>query len=226
MMVNPIRKLLRESLNNNEIWYHGTPDVRSLEKEGGFTSKTMSVDYITDMKQYRQLQANLETARIEGNEDDYFRYLDMVPKLKDRFTFRKPIFLTNDVAVARTYADAKRSPDYQNAMEKVLRVKVSGGKSVTIIATGDRFRFISYDKVKRGFINAGISEERYDEVASKILWYQQSKDGIRTDSVAVIGEWFEFDYLDVVGVLDSYHGGSVKSTVRMVYDPKSITIIK
>ena len=43
--------------------------------------------------------------------------------------------------------------------------------------------------------------------------------------VAAIGEWFGFDFIDVVGVLDSYEGGSTKSTVRMVFNPKDLKII-
>jgi len=226
MIRNSIKKLLRESLNDSQIWYHGTPDVRDLEKEGGFTSKTTSVDYITDMNQYRQVLGKASDARMDGDDNTYHKYLDMVSKLKDKFTFRKPIFLTNDSSVARTYADAKRSVDYQNAIEKVIRVKVSNGKSVTIIATGDNFRNLNVNKVKRGFVNAGVNENEFDELVSKINFHRQSTSGLRTDAVAVLGEWFKFDYIDVVGVLDSYDGGSVKSTVRMVFDSSHITVLK
>ena len=49
--------------------------------------------------------------------------------------------------------------------------------------------------------------------------------GIKTNSIAAIADWLGFDYVDVVGVLDSYHGGSTKSTVRMVFDPNNIEIV-
>jgi len=225
-MNNSIKKLLRESLNDAEIWYHGTPDVRNLEKEGGFTSKTISVQYIKDLEQYDQLMAKLQSSRANGDEDGYWKYLDMVPKLKDNFTFRKPVFLTNDRIVAKTYADPRRSFDYQNSVEKVLQVTVQGGKTVTIVAIGDRFRFIDTNKVKNGFISAGVSETEFDDVLRKVTFHQKIKDGIKTDMVAAIGEWFGFDIIDVVGVLDSYEGGSRQSTVRMVFEPSHIKIIK
>jgi len=225
-MKNSIKILLREGLNGGQVWFHGTPDVRSLEQEGGFTSRTMSVDYVPDLEQYYQWQDKLKSSRESGDDDAYWKYLDMAPKLKSKFTLRKPIFITNDSSVARTYADTRRAMDYQGAVEKVLKVKVSDGKAVTIVATGDRFRFISLDKVKRGFINAGIGEDEINEIIAKFTFTQRDKTSLKTDVIAVIGEWFKFDYIDVVGVLDSYEGGSRKSTVRMVFDPSHIKIIK
>ena len=150
----------------------------------------------------------------------------MVPKLKKTFTIRKPIFITDKYNVAKSYADASRSLDYQNAEEKVLQVSVKGGKGVTITATGDRFRFIALDKVKRGFMVAGISDTDFDAVFDKFNFHMQDKTNIRTDAIAIIGEYFGFDYIDVTGVLDSYNGGSTKSIVRMVFNPSDIQIIK
>jgi hypothetical protein len=116
--------------------------------------------------------------------------------------------------------------DYQNAEEKVLQVSVNTNKGVTIVATGDRFRFIDLGKVRLGFIRAGVSEQDFDDVFNKFNWHTRDKSKIKTDSIAIIGEYFGFDYIDVLGVLDSYNGGSTKSTVRMVFNPKDITIIK
>ena len=196
MSLNIIKKYLREGLKSSNIWYHGTPDVTALENEGGFSSRNMSVDYISDLEGYYGIQSKLKQSREAGDDKAYFKYLDMVPKFKATFNMRKPVFLSNDSSVAKTYADPRRAFDYQNAKEKLLKVELSDGKTVTIVATGDRFRFINTDK------------------------------GIKTDVVAVLGEWFGFDYVDVVGVLDSHQGGSIKSTVRMVFDPSRITIIE
>tara|TARA_R110000796_G_scaffold58413_5_gene134916 strand:+ start:22441 stop:23121 length:681 start_codon:yes stop_codon:yes gene_type:complete len=225
MSVNIIKKYLREGLNTSNIWYHGTPDVTALEKEGGFSDRSISVDYVSDLDGYYDVQTKIKQSRETGDDVAYFKYLDLIPKFKAKFNMRKPIFLSNDSSVARTYADPRRSFDYQNAKEKLLKVNVSDGKVVTIIATGDRFRFIDVAKVKRGFINSGISEEEIDKVIKQFAFYQKIDTGIKTDVVAVLGEWFGFDFIDVVGVLDSYEGGSRKSTVRMVFDPKNITII-
>ena len=150
----------------------------------------------------------------------------MVPKLKSTFKMRKPIFVTDDASVAKTYANPNRSMDYQNSVEKVLKLRVKEGRGVKIVATGDRFRFIDVDKVKRGFLSAGVNEAEFEEVVNKFTFYLSNKKGIKTDMVAAIGEWFKFDYIDVVGVLDSYEGGTRKSTVRMVFNPSDIEIIK
>ncbi len=210
----------------NNVWYHGTPDVRGLEKDGGFSKRTLDAQYIDDMEVYHKIQTGLKVARESGDDNEYHRLLDMVPKLKKTFTIRKPIFVTDKYNVAKTYADASRSFDYQNAEEKVLEVRVKSGKGVTITATGDRFRFIDLGKVKRGFIAAGVSDADFDAVFDKFNFNMRDKTKIKTDSIAIIGEYFGFDYIDVVGVLDSYEGGSTKSTVRMVFNPKDITINK
>jgi len=218
-----IKRLLNEGLNN--VWYHGTPDVRNLEKEGGFSSRTISVDYISDLTQYYELQNKIKVSRESGDEDAYFRYLDLVPKLKAQFKMRKPVFLTNVRSIAKTYANPRRSMDYQGAEEKVLTTHLNDGKVVTIVATGDRFRFIDVNKVIRGFVSAGVPEDDVNKAIKQFSYYQNNDKGLKTDVVAVIGEWFGFDYIDVVGVLDAYEGGNVKSTVRMVFDPKNIKIM-
>jgi hypothetical protein len=222
-----IGQIFEEILSeNNDTWYHGTPDVRELEIEGGFTDRTITADYISDMKTYQDIQGKLGAARDSGNDGEYHRLLDMIPKLKKTFTIRKPIFITDKYNVAKTYADASRAMDYQNAEERVLQVTNTSNKGVTIVATGDRFRFIDLGKVKRGFINGGVNEQEFDEVFNKFNYFISDKSKIKTDSIAIIAEYFGFDYVDVVGVLDSYQGGSTKSTVRMVFNPKDIIIVK
>jgi hypothetical protein len=94
------------------------------------------------------------------------------------------------------------------------------------VATGDRFRFIDTAKVKRGFISAGIKDNEFDKILNQFNYYLSNKNGIKTDMIAAIGEWFGFDFIDVIGVLDSHEGGSIKSTVKMVFDPKNLTILK
>lgn len=220
-----IKKFLREELSKNTLWYHGTPDVRDLEKVGGFTERTISMTYIKDLEGYYFLQEKLKTTR-DIDEEQYHKYLSMVPDTKDVFKMRKPIFLTNNYGVAKTYADSRRSMDYQNAIEKVLKVIVNTNNGVKIKAFGDRFRFLNIDKVTQGFIEAGVKEEDFNTTLRRFNFYVKNNEGIMTDMIAAIGEWFGFDYIDVVGVLDSYNGGSVKSTVRMVFNPSDIKIIK
>ena len=208
----------------NESWYHGTADSREIEKLGGFNDRFMSVDYITDLDKYNQLMIKLKETR-NTNEKEYFRLLDLVGNYKKQFKYNKPIFLTDSLSVAKTYADDKRAFDYQNAEEKVYEVDVDCNKVVKISAYGDRFRYINIDKVKNGFINAGVSEDEITNLINKFNFYSNNK-GIQTDVIAGIGSWLKFDCIDVMGVLDSYQGGNVKSTVRMVLNPSKIRIKK
>ena len=219
-----IKKNLREALEN-DIWYHGTPDVSQLEKDGGFTHKTINVEYIKDIDKFNELQDNLGKLKSIGDEKGYHNLLNQVASFKDIFTFRKPIFLTNKYDVAKTYADPHRAFNYQDAREKVLKVKVDVGNNVTISAYGDRFRFIELSKVKEGFVRGGVDSQEFEKVVSMVNFYLADKTKIKTDMIAMLAEWFGFDTVDVLGVLDSYHGGSIQSIVRMVFDNQNIKIL-
>lgn len=221
-----IRKsILSENKILTETWYHGTPDAREVEKVGGFTHRTMSVDYVTDVDGLRALQDKMNDAR-QNDETEYFKLLNQVDNYKKRFTYKKPLFLSDVYSVAKTYANPRRALDYQGAEEKVYEVDVNCNKIAKIVAIGDRFRFISIDKVKRGFINSGVSEDEIDNLIAQFNYYVSNKNGIQTDVIAAIGNWLEFDCIDVVGVLDSHEGGNTKSTVRMVLDPTTVRIKK
>ena len=219
-----IREYLNEQRMLNEGWYHGTPDAREIEKEGGFTHKTIKVDYVKDPDGLRNIQQQMNRAKKEGNKGLYWELLNSVSDFKEYYTYKKPLFLTDKYSVAKTYADPQRAFDYQNAMEKVYEVDVNCDKVVKIVATGDRFRFISIDKVKNGFINSGVSEEEIDKLISMFNYYISDNKGIKTDVIGAIGNWLGFDCIDFIGVLDSYHGGTIKSTVRMVLDPTNVKI--
>ena len=215
---------ISEYFTLNENWYHGTPDSRELDKKG-FTKRTTSVDYIDDIQKYRKTQEQMRMARENDDMETYHELLDKIGDFKKTYTYQTPIFLSDKLNVAKTYADPQRAFDYQNATQKVYKVDVDCDKVVKIIATGDRFRFISVEKVKNGFINAGVSEDKIDELINKFNYYVQNNKGIKTDVIAAIGSYLGFDCIDVVGVLDSYHGGRIRSTVRMVLDHKLIRIV-
>jgi hypothetical protein len=204
-----------------ENWYHGTPDARAVEERGGFESRTITVDYVEDLLGYREHQNLLNQAR-ETNEDRYFELLDETSSFIKKYSYPSPIFLSNKYSVAKTYADPKRAWDYQNAVEKVFSVDVICDKVVEIIARGDRFRFINTDRVREGFIDAGIGSDDIDYVIQMFNYQVQNNSGIQTDAVGAIGHYFGFDCIDVIGVLDSYMGGKEMSTVRMVLDSSKI----
>jgi hypothetical protein len=217
-------KYLNENYDAN-IWYHGSPDVRDFEKEGGFSDKTITIPFMNNIEKYNQLQNQMEKQRISGDEEGYFETLNSVGELSKDITIKKPIFFTDKYPVAKTYADPKRSFDYQNAKEGVYKAKIEDGKNIKIFADGDRFRFINLDSVKRGFLNAGVPEETFNKTLDKFNFYLNDKTGIKTDMIAAIAQYLNFDTVDVNGVLDSYHGGNIKSTVKMVFNPKNIHII-
>jgi ribosomal protein S18 acetylase RimI-like enzyme len=209
-----VREVIEESFSDSDIWYHGTPDVREIEKEGGFTQRYINIHYVEDVDEWNRRQQAMADARASGDEDGYFEILNKVGELRKNTKIRKP-----------TYADPHRSFDYQNAEEKVLKVKTKPGKGVTINAPGSRFRFIDIEPVRRGFINAGVDQDKLDSIIAQLNFAEGTTGGIRTDDIAAIGDWLGFDYIDVKGVLDSYQGGSIKSTVRMVFDPSHIEIL-
>lgn len=221
-MVFNYNQFLKEN-NSPNTWYHGTPDGRGIVKDG-FSQNTKSVEYLKDIEGYRDIMNQLEQARIDG-EDRYFEILDKISDFKDNFTFNKPIFLSNNYRVASTYATEKRAFDYQESIPKVFKIGMKNeGKVLTIYAHNKRFRFIDSDFIKNGLIKSGISSEKSEETLSKFNFISR-KDGISTDIIGAIATYLGFDTVDVVGVLDSYHGGTVKSTVRMVFDPKNIEIL-
>lgn len=218
-----IRILIREAL---EFWYHGSPDARDLQAQAGFSSKFKSIDYISDVSAWKENQEGMKVARANNDEDEYWRLLDLAGTYRKQYKMKSPVFLTNKKDVAQTYTDPHRASDYQNAEPGILKTSVNPGKNVKIVATGDRFRFIDVEKVKAGFVRAGISEDEFQNAHDKFNYYTKPGTGIKTDCIAAIGQWLGFDSIDVMGVLDSYHGGTTQSTVRMVFDPKNIKVIR
>lgn len=219
-----IRESVRRVIKESSIWYHGTPDVRELEQEGGFTQKYISVGYIKDVDAWKEVQSKMSEVRV-SDKDEYFRLLDIAGSLQGNMKIRKPVFLTNVRSVADSYAN-KPSFDYQNSEKKVLKVRVEEGKFAVINAPGSRFRFINTDNVIKGFVDYGANADDVDKLISQFVYSHDSSKGIRTDVIAAIGDVLGFDYIDVTGVLDSYEGGSIRSTVRMVFDPNRISIVK
>lgn len=209
-----------------ESWYHGTEDSREIERAGFSSSRTKRLDYITDPIKYKEIVAKLPELRESENWDEYHRLLDEIGSLKEYYIYKTPTFLTDKYSVAKTYADLQRAFDYQNATPKVYEVDVKCNKIAKIFAIGDRFRAINTDKVREGFIDAGVGKDEIDKLLSMFNYYYSDSSKIKTDMIAAIGNWLGFDCIDVIGVLDSYHGGTIKSTMRMVLDPKNVTIKK
>lgn len=227
MNVNHIisEELNKIILNEDSVWYHGTPDARELNSSGGFTPKTDTTDYIPDPEKWHKVQDDMQQARASGDEDQYFKLLDLAGTLRGQKTFRKPIFFTDNHRVASTYSDPHRSFDYQNSEPRLLKTEINdSGKILRVPAHGDRFRGIGVDVVKKAVMDTGISGEEVDKILA--MHPNDIRGGVmRTDILAIIAQELGFDIVDVLGVLDSYEGGSIKSTVRMVFDPSRVRII-
>ena len=63
IIISTIREFLNEQQLLKESWFHGTPDGREIEKLGGFTQKTVSVPYITDIIGFNELQLKINEAK-------------------------------------------------------------------------------------------------------------------------------------------------------------------
>jgi len=223
-------KIIKEEVNNfvlgeGKTWYHGTPDVRDLNRSGGFVPKTDTTEYFPEYQKWNQVQADMKQARAQGDEDRYFELLDLAGTFRKDFKYKKPIFFTDNASVARTYADDRRASNYQEADPKLLKAEIDDkGYVLKIPARGQRFRMIDSDMVKQAFINHGISKEEIENYYNMFpTWIRNNK--ISAETIAIIAQQLGFDIVDVIGVLDSYEGGSIESTVRMVFDPQRIKII-
>jgi len=212
-------------LNEQDIWYHGTPDSRELKQSGSFVDKTNTTDYITDPEKWNELQAEMQAARVSSNEDLYFELLDQAGALRKTMTYKKPIYFTKNRGVASTYADPHRAMDYQGSEPSILQVKIDdNGKILKVPAHGQRFRMINADYFKDALRNAGIPEEKINKYFN-MFPNDVHNNKMSAETIGIIAQLLGFDIIDVLGVLDSYHGGTIKSTVRMVFDPQRIHII-
>ena len=110
-----IREVIKESFQEKEVWYHGTPDVRELEKQGGFTQRHINIEYVDDVEGWKRIQNELRQARELGDDKEYHKLLDKVGDFRKNAQIRKPVFLTDIYSVAKTYADPQRAFDYQGA---------------------------------------------------------------------------------------------------------------
>jgi len=224
-VINIINEVLGEMINEAKIWYHGTPDIRDLKQTGSFSPKTKTTNYISDPLKWNEIQGQLKDARSSGNEDLYFQLLDQAGKLRKQFTYNKPIYFTTNRNIASTYADPQRAFDYQGSEPTVFQAEINDNcKILTVSAHGKRFRGIDVDTVKQALLTDGVSEE---EINKYLGMFPNDVKGnkMTAETLGIIAQLIGYDIVDVLGVLDSYHGGSIQSTVRMVFDPTRIKII-
>jgi len=222
-ITNIINEVLTEVMNT--VWYHGTPDAREIIQGGGFSPRMGNTDYISDPERWNELQHEMQIARSNGNDDQYWKAMEQVAPLRKQMQYKKPIFFTNNSKVASSYTKEKPAFDYQESVPKTFKVQINdSGKILQVPAKGERFRNLKADYVRKALIDAGISEEEVDKQFA--MFPTDIRNGKMTaETIGIIAQQLGFDIVDVIGVLDSYHGGSVQSNVRMVFDPNRIKII-
>lgn len=221
-----IKFIIRETINEvNNIWFHGTPDNREVINLGSFSNRTNSIDIVSDPIKWNEVQNQMKQARENNNEDLYFKLLDQAGDLRKNITYKKPIYFTNNQTVAKTYADPSRAFDYQNSKPDVLKVTINDqGNILKIPAHGRSFKKIDLNVVKNSLKNAGIDEKIINNYINKFPYYIKNNE-MGSETLAIIAQLLGFDIVDVIGVFDSYHGGNIKSTVRIIFDPERIKLI-
>jgi hypothetical protein len=217
-----IIEIINEEIKN---WYHGTPDVRDIQKVGAFSPRTNTTTYVTDPQEWNKVQTEMQKAREMGNDDLYHELLHRSGELVKDLTYKKPIYFTGNAGVARTYSNPWRAFDYTNAEPSVLNVKIDdSGKILTIPAYGESFRGINNDVVKNALLKDGVPEETIDKYYAIFpFWVSNGK--MTSETLGIIAQLLNYDIVDVLGVRDTYSGKGTESTVRMVFDPNRIKII-
>lgn len=224
-----ILQIIKEEISrfniSESIWYHGSADAREI-KSGGFTPRVGSTSIITDPQKDSELQSQMNDARKSGDEKLYHKLLDQKGLLFKDIKYKKPIYFSNNRAVARTYADPHRANDYQKSEPETLTYEIDDTpKTLKISAYGESFRGIQIDIVKRALLNDGHDEQTIDRYLNMFkTWTRNGR--MSAETLAAIAQQFGYEMIDVQGVLDSYHVGKTKSTVRMVFDPKYIREVK
>lgn len=208
--------------SKNTKWYHGTPDARGI-LENGLSHRKESVRYIKDLELYNTLREKLRIYR-EVDEDKYFDALDKIGKTKGDYTYDIPIYMSDNFSVAKSYSTDKSPFDYQNSVPKVFTLSVDSGKTLVIDAYGDRFRMLNLEHIKRGFVKSGINITKIEDIISRFNFWVKGEN-MSTDTLAAIAHYLGFDCVDVNGVYDSYNGGHIKSTIRMVFDINRISFL-
>lgn len=214
-------------INEDNIWYHGTPDSREIKKTNSFRTIYATRQIISDINKYNEIQNNLKKARKDGNEDLYFELLDTVSDTYGEIKFKKPIFFTDKSSVANTYTDPFRAFDYQNAEPSLLKVEINeNGKLLEVHAYGYSFRKIELKILKDALIKDGVQESEIDNYYNMFTQHIGGRGNkLSTEDSGIICQLLGYDIVDFIGVLDGYHGGKTQSTVRMLFDAERIKIL-
>jgi len=191
------------------IYYHGSPEVDKVKS--GFTQQYAKVRTISDIDEYERLRKLSQTQ--DGLEA--YRTMNDMEKLVHFVTMPKPVFLTPDHHVAKSYTDEHRAWDYQKANGGIVKIDMNVEPDLVIDVRGQKFSNLPSDMIKRALSKIGVSESDFMKLIKK---YQMNPDHIRTDDLTYIAHECDLKIIDVINVTDNYNGGGPKTTVRMVFD--------
>jgi hypothetical protein len=220
--INNFKTFILENQNTGKTWFHGSFDTRELLKQGGFSVRRDRVRIVKDLDKYNKLKEQMD--KYYGS-DEYFEILEEVSSLIEDYSYTKPVFFTDKKKVAYSYAEPKRSIDYQSAEEGVIETNIFCKKTCLIQGQGRRFRLLPVENVIKGFVNSGVHQKDISLFIDKLNFDRRDSSVISTDKISVLGHEFGFDCIDLQNIEDSYHQGGTLSTIRMVLDPSIIKIL-
>jgi hypothetical protein len=213
---------LNELFESKEpVWYHGTPELQNFKDK--FENRTMVIRYITDYSVWSAAQQQL-TAHNVG-DPEYKEAMQIVQNAIINKSIRSPVFLSNNRAVANTYADDKRAFDYQAAISGIIKVMVAPARTLRVDGKGQNFRGITKESVAVALSDNMSQQQIADTFEHYQLHIRSNGDKISTMTLAAIADDLGYEIIDVVNIMDNYNGKGPTATVRMVLNTDLITVI-
>lgn len=202
-------------------FYHGSPDARQVRERGGFERRTQNAGYLTDPERYAAIQSEMAAERAaNGTSERYFELLNEATALNQHVEAPRPIYLSDNEGIARSYARDDRAFDYQGAEPAVMPLHTRGNLMV-VDGGGERFANMSIDRIR-----ASLPESRRADFDAMVARYKADFTGnpgrITTNDLEAIAHGMGFDGFEVRNVRDTYQGQGAPSTVRAIFDPSNL----
>jgi len=204
-----------------EKWFHGTPEFNQFG--GLFEARTDSTFIVSDP--YKWIELNNKLDDVEWNSNEYHSILSEISKLTIPYVYTRPIFFTDSFAVASSYARDDRAFNYQDAEPAVIEVEIDGKPDLSLHLNGNKFNGIPASKLRDGLKGVGLSDDEITRLFVKFL-RDPNPQKLKTNVLGAIGSYLDFKIIDLHNIRDSYVGGGKTSTIRMVFDPSIIHIVK
>lgn len=212
-------------------WFHGTTNADEIATEG-FKPRTHSSLRISDPDLREANQAKLNEMRAQGltprDSAEMSALMQSNAHLQRPVDFPTPVFTTSRKDVARSYTDPSNMLRPQDAKPGVFQVDAPRGKSFADIDLGgDDFRGIPIDKAVSALARNDADRIKIERIFRQAAPHVDTESRkMSTDVFAEIAYELGYDSIDVKNVRDSYMGKGPKSTVRIVLNPETLTVLK